>query len=104
MNMTKANFLVMKSKDEEQRIKDVLSHLSRALPEMRVSDFNSMAASKDILFWISSGQLLRNKRTIPVTNIAELVEDVLLPHTEQWSYQASCAEDVSRWTCRVRNR
>ena len=28
-----------KSKDEEQRIKDVLSHLSRALPEMRVSDF-----------------------------------------------------------------
>ena len=27
------------SKDEEQRIKDVLSHLSRALPEMRVSDF-----------------------------------------------------------------
>ena len=27
------------SEDEEQRIKDVLSHLSRALPEMRVSDF-----------------------------------------------------------------
>ncbi|CAH3124789.1 unnamed protein product, partial [Porites lobata] len=33
-----------------------------------------MAASKDILFWTPSGQLLRNKRTIPVTNIAELVE------------------------------
>ena len=27
------------SEDEEPRIKDVLSHLSRALPEMRVSDF-----------------------------------------------------------------
>ena len=39
-----------------------------------------MAASKDILFWTPSGQLLRNKRTIPVTNIAELVEYVLLPH------------------------
>ena len=39
-----------------------------------------MAGSKDILFWIPSGQLLRNKRTIPVTNIAELVEYVLLPH------------------------
>ena len=62
---------------EEPRIKDVLSHLSRAVPEKRASDFlHSMAASKDILFWTPSGQLLRNKRTIPVTNIAELVEYV----------------------------
>ena len=42
-----------------------------------------MAASKDILFWTPSGQLLRNKRTIPVTNIAELVEYVLLPHNNE---------------------
>ena len=69
------------SEDEESRIKDVLSHLSRAVPEKRASDLlHSMAASKDILFWTPSEQLLRNKRTIPVTNIAELVEYVLLPH------------------------
>ena len=35
--------------DEEPRIKDVLSHLSRAVPEKRASDLlHSMAASKDI--------------------------------------------------------
>ena len=38
-----------------------------------------MAASKDILFWTPSGLLLRIQRTIPVTNIAELVDYVLLP-------------------------
>ena len=42
-----------------------------------------MAASKDILFWTPSGQLLPNKRTIPVTNIAKLVEYVLLPHNNE---------------------
>ena len=37
------------SEDEEPRIKDVLSHLSRAVPEKRASDLlHSMAASKDI--------------------------------------------------------
>ena len=41
-----------------------------------------MAASKDILFWTPRGQLLRNKRIIPVTNIAELLEYVLLPHND----------------------
>ena len=72
------------SEDEEPRIKDVLSHLSRAVPEKRASDLlHSMAASKDILFWTPSGQLLRNKRTIPVTNITELVEYVLLPHNNE---------------------
>ena len=57
-----------KSEDEEPRIKDVLSHLSQAVSEKRASDLlHSMAASKDILFWTPNGQLLRNKRTIPVT-------------------------------------
>ena len=69
---------------EEPRMKDVLSHLSRAVPEKRAFDLlHSMAASKDILFWTPSGQLLQNKRTIPVTNIAELVEYVLLPHNNE---------------------
>ena len=33
----------------------------------------------------TKGQLLRNKRTIPVTNIVELVEYVLLPHNNEIS-------------------
>ena len=71
---------------EDARIKDVLSHLSRVVPEKRASDLlHSMAASEDILFWTPSGQLLRNKCTIPVTNIAELVEYVLLPHNNEVS-------------------
>ena len=72
------------SEDEEPRIKDVLNHLSRAVSEKRASDLlHSMAASKDILFWTPRGHLLRNKRIIPVTNIAELVEYVLLPHNNE---------------------
>ena len=72
------------SEDEEPRIKDVLSNLSRAVSEKRASDLlHSMAASKDILFWTPRGQLLRNKRIIPVTNIAELVDYVLLPHNNE---------------------
>ena len=40
------------SEDEEPRIKDFLSHLSRAVPEKRASDLlHNMAASKDILFF-----------------------------------------------------
>ena len=41
-----------------------------------------MAASKDLLFWTPRGQLLRNKHVIPVTNIAELLDYVLLPHND----------------------
>ena len=40
-----------------------------------------MAASKDILLWTPHGQLIPNKPVIPVTNIAELLEYVLLTHT-----------------------
>ena len=55
------------------------------MSEKRASELlHSMAASKDNLFWTSRRQLLRNKRIyiIPVTNIAELVEFVLLPHND----------------------
>ena len=69
------------SDDEEPRIKDVLKNLSNAVSKQRASDLlHSMAASKDILFWTPSGLLLRNQRMIPVTNITELVDYVLLPH------------------------
>ena len=71
------------SKDEEPRIKDVLSNLSYAVSNERASDLlHSMATSRDILFWTPRRHLLRNKRIIPVTNIAELVEYVLLPHND----------------------
>ena len=54
------------------------------MPEKRASDLlHSKATSKDILFRTPSGQLLRNKRTIPIKNIAELVEYVLLPHNDE---------------------
>ena len=62
------------SDDEEPRIKDVLNNLSNAV--------SRKDASRDILFWTPSGLLLRNQRKIPVTNISELVEYVLLPHHE----------------------
>ena len=59
------------SEDVEPRIKDVLSHLSRAVSEKRASDsLHRMAASKDILFWTPREQLVQNTRIIPVTNIA----------------------------------
>ena len=68
------------SNDEEPRIKDVLGNLSKTISRKRASDLlHSMSASKDILFWTPRGQLLRNQRIIPVTNISELVEYVLLP-------------------------
>ena len=71
------------SEEEEPRIKDVLGHLPQAVSEKRTSELlHSMAACKDILFWTHRGQLLRNKRIIPVTNIAELREYVLLPHND----------------------
>ena len=39
------------SEDEDPRIKDVLSHLSRVVSEKRASDLlHSRAASKDVLF------------------------------------------------------
>ena len=72
-----------KSDNEEPRIKDVLEGLSQLVSRQKASDLlHSMAASKDILFWTPRKQLLRNQRIIPVTNISELVEYVLLPHND----------------------
>ena len=72
-----------KGEDEEPTIKIVLSHLSQAVSVKRASELlHSIATSKDILFWTPRGQLLRNKRIIPGTNIAELLEYVLLPHND----------------------
>ena len=91
-----------KSGDEEPGITDVLSRRSQAVSEKRASELlHSMTASKDILFWTTRGQLLRKKRIILVTNMAELVQYVLLPHNNDVTKPC---EYVSKWTCRVRSR
>ena len=52
--------------------------LSQAVSEKRASGLlHSIAAFKDILSCTPRGQLLRNKSIILVTNIAELLENVL---------------------------
>ena len=72
------------SNDEEPRIKDVLGNLSKTVSREHASDLlQSMAASKDILYWTARGQILRKNRVIPVTNIAQLVEYILLPHKDK---------------------
>ena len=71
------------SDSEELRIKDVLEGLSQLVSRQNASNLlHNMAASKDILFWTPRGQLLRNQRIIPVTNISEVVEYVLLPYKD----------------------
>ena len=66
---------------EEPRINDVMNNLSQAVSRKYASELlHRMSASKDILFWTPRGELLRNQRRIPVTNISESVEYVLLPH------------------------
>ena len=58
-----------------------MNNLSPAVSRKYASELlHSMSASKDILFWTPRGELIRNQRRIPVTNISELVEYVLLPH------------------------
>ena len=71
------------SNSKEPRNKDVLNNVSQAVSRKYASELlHSMATSKDILFWTPCGQLLSNQRLIPVTNILELVEYVLLPHSD----------------------
>ena len=71
------------SDNEEPRINEVLEGLSQLVSRQMASDLlHSMAASKDVLFWTPRGQLLRKQRIIPVTNISELVEYVLLPQND----------------------
>ena len=77
------------SQSAEARIKDVLNNLSfvddfsqavsrKYAPEL----MHSMVIFKDILLWTPREQLLRNQRILPVTNISELVENVLLPQND----------------------
>ena len=54
------------SEDEKPRIKDVLSHLFRAVPEKRASDLlHSMAASKNTLFWTPADNYFETNALFP---------------------------------------
>ena len=93
------------SNDEEPRIKDVLENLSKTVSRKRASDLlHSLAASKDILFWTPRGQLLRNQRIIPVTNISELVEYVLLPHNDEVIKPRALKSECQQESSKIRNK
>jgi len=69
------------SDEVEPRVKDVLHNLSQAVSRERALEImQSMATSKDILFWTPRGQLLRHQRLILMANISELVKYVFLSH------------------------
>lgn len=71
------------SDTEEHRIKNVMNNLSRAVSREYASELlYDMVTSRNILLWTPRGQLQRNQRIIPVTNISELAEFVLLPHND----------------------
>jgi hypothetical protein len=64
---------------EEPIIQSVFDNLSDAVSHSDAKDLlHSMAASKNILFWTPEGDILRKQQRIPVTNITDLLEYVLL--------------------------
>jgi hypothetical protein len=68
---------------EEPLIKLVLEDLPGSVSQKDASKLlHSMAVSKNILFWTSGDELLRNQRRIPRSNIADLIEYVLLPYNK----------------------
>ena len=68
-------------REQDLRILDVLTELSKKIPQSKASDFlHSLASAKDILYWTPKGEILFHNRRIPVTNIAELTDYVLLPY------------------------
>ena len=53
--------------------------LSKAIPKALVKDMlHSMAASQTILFWNSKGEMVQNEQRVPRTNMAKLLDYVLL--------------------------
>ena len=48
--------------------------------EKALNLLHSMAASKDILYWNSYGEMTYHQRRIPLTNMKDLIEHALLPY------------------------
>ena len=71
--------------NEEPRIKDVKEVCPNSFPDRRPpSYYTAWRLPKISCFWTPRRQLLRNQRIIPMTNISELVEYVLLPHNDDF--------------------
>ena len=68
---------------EEPQIRTILVELSKKIPSKKVIDFlHSLATYKNILLWTPKGEMIYHDRRIPVTNIAQLIEYVLLPYSQ----------------------
>ena len=67
---------------DEHHFQIVLQHLPNHIVHKARELLHMMANSQNILFWDSKGQLKYHKRTIPGTNLGELIEYVLLPEEE----------------------
>lgn len=71
---------------EEETVDDneidlMVDELSKSIPRQRALNLlHSMAASKEILYWNSHGEMTYHQRRIPVTSINELMEYSLLPY------------------------
>ena len=69
--------------EDEPQIRNILVELSKTIPSQKTVDFlHSLATSKNILFWTPKGEMVYHDRRIPVTNIAQLIEYVLLPYSQ----------------------
>ena len=69
--------------EDEPQIRNILVELSKNIPSQKAIDFlHSLATSKNILFWTPKGKMVYHDRRVPVTNIAQLIEYVLLPYCQ----------------------
>ena len=67
---------------EEPQIRNILVELSKKIPSQKDIDLHILETSKNILFWTPKGEMVYQDRRIPVTNIAQLIEYVLLPYSQ----------------------
>ena len=64
---------------EDDDIDDLQRQLAPSIPRDKVLDFlHSLAASKHILYWNGHGEMLYQRRRIPVTSITELIDYAML--------------------------
>ncbi len=71
--------------EEEPRIQDVLDHISTRVSHQDARDLlHSMAASKDILLWSPTREILLHNRRIPRSDVIDLLEYLLLPYNKSF--------------------
>ena len=84
MNMFRMQAILKRMEEEEEpQIRNILVEFSKKIPTQKAIDFlHSLATSKNILFWTPRGEMVYHDRRSPVTNIAQLIEYVLLPYSQ----------------------